>query len=72
MPWMQHGNIVDFIERNGWSEPEVLGFVREHARIYYVPLIMLQIVQILDALAYLHRLDVVHGDLHPVRRSLSL
>lgn len=68
MPWMKYGNILMFLRATGWEEDAILRCVSMSSPLLYGHrLITNQVKEALLGLSYLHRMNVVHGDLHPVR-----
>jgi len=66
MPWFDNGNILDFIRDNpGVDKLAIVRLVSLTDHINFT--LSLQVSQIASAVAYIHAMDQVHGNIVPVR-----
>jgi hypothetical protein len=66
MPWFRNGNILDFVLQNPGVDK--LDIVRlKNADDHFLLTIAVQVKQVANAVAYIHAMAEVHGNLIPVR-----
>jgi len=63
--WMDHGNIIEFVERNeGVNRVQLVGDDVPSCGNYHN--LLIQLVDAVNGLEYMHSLHMVHGDLKGV------
>lgn len=66
MPWMSFGNVDNFLTEEGWSTELGTRLVRWIGYRRNLHAYSHQCLETLHGLAYLHSMDIIHGDLHAV------